>query len=174
MSHPLPDGEGSPPNETAAVTLPPVPSLYEWAGGMIALERLTARFYDRVRDDAVLAPIFAGMDSGHPRHVALFIAEVLRGPAAYTAERGGHATMIARHLNKRLTNAQRVRWVALLLDCADEVGVPDDPEFRSAFAAYLEWGSRLAVLNSREGAAPALAQPMPSWGWGEVGGPYRG
>ncbi len=150
------------------------PTLYEWAGGLPALERLTERFYARVADDALLAPVFARMGPEHPRHVALFLAEVLRGPAAYTAERGGHATMLAHHLGKRLTAAQRTRWVALLLECADEVALPDDPEFRSAFVAYLEWGSRLALLNSQDGVSPVLDQPMPSWGWGEVGGPYAG
>ena len=152
----------------------PPPTLYEWAGGLPALERLTAHFYDRVSRDPLLATVFARMDAGHPRHVALFLAEVLRGPERYSAERGGHATMLAHHLGRHLTPAQRTRWVALLLECADEVSLPDDPEFRSAFVAYLEWGSRLAVINSQEGAAPVLDQPMPSWGWGEVGGPYRG
>jgi hemoglobin len=159
----------APPTTPAAV-----PSLYEWAGGMPALERLTARFYDRVRDDGILAPVFAAMSPEHPRRVAHFLAEVLRGPATYTAERGGHATMLSHHLNKHLTAEQRTRWVALLLECADEVHLPDDPEFRSAFVSYLEWGSRLALMNSQEGVAPTLDQPMPSWGWGEVGGPYRG
>jgi hemoglobin len=150
------------------------PTLYEWVGGMPALERLTATFYGRVREDALLGPVFAHMDPEHPRYVAHFLAEVFRGPAAYTAERGGHATMLSHHLAKRLTQVQRARWVQLLLGSADEAGLPDDPEFRSAFVAYLEWGSRLAVLNSQEGAAPVLDQPMPTWGWGEVGGPYRG
>jgi len=63
--------------------------------------------------------------------------------------------------------------VQLLLESADEVGLPDDPEFRSAFVAYLEWGSRLALLNSQDGVAPSVDQSMPRWGWGEVGGPYR-
>lgn len=152
---------------------PAVPTLYEWAGGLTALERLTARFYGRVPDDPLLGPVFAHMDAAHPTHVAQFLAEVFRGPAAYTADRGGHATMLAHHLGRRLTQAQRRRWVALLLECADEVGLPDDPEFRSAFVAYLEWGTRLAVLNSQDGVDPVLDQPMPSWGWGEVGGPYR-
>jgi hemoglobin len=63
----------------------------------------------------------------------------------------------------------------LLLDCADEVGVPDDPEFRSALVGYLEWGTRLAVLNSHPGAVPPEeGSPMPTWGWGETRGPFSG
>jgi hemoglobin len=62
--------------------------------------------------------------------------------------------------------------MALLLDTADELGLPDDPEFRSALVGYLEWGTRLAVLNSQPGATVDEAAAMPRWGWGEVKGPY--
>jgi hemoglobin len=149
-----------------------VPTLYEWAGGMPALERLTARFYDRVASDGILGPVFAEMDRHHPRFVAQFLAEVLGGPQAYSTERGGHPHMAARHLGRHLTQPQRAHWVRLLLETADEVGLPEDPEFRSAFVSYLEWGSRLAVINSQPGAAVDPEAEMPRWGWGEVGGPY--
>ena len=82
--------------------------------------------------------------------------------------------MVGRHVNRQLTQAQRRAWVALLLDTADELRLPDDPEFRSALVSYLEWGSRLAVINSQPGAGEiAPTSPMPRWGWGEVKGPYR-
>lgn len=150
-----------------------VPSLYEWAGGLDALERLTSIFYGRVKLDPVLGPVFAGMDAHHPQHVARFLAEVFGGPAVYSGERGGHAHMVSQHLNRRLTEAQRRQWIALLIDAADEAGLPADPEFRSAFVGYIEWGTRLAVINSQSGDAPGLDTPMPKWGWGVPGGPYR-
>ena len=149
-----------------------VPTLFEWAGGMPALERLTDRFYARVREHPVLAPIFAEMDARHPHFVAQFLAEVLGGPTDYSAERGGHPHMIREHLGRHLNDAQRTAWMALLLDTANEVGLPSDPEFRSAFVAYLEWGSRLAVINSQPGAQAVEGAPMPKWGWGVPGGPY--
>ncbi len=151
-----------------------VPTVYEWAGGMPAFERLTALFYELVLQDPLLQPVFAHMSPDHPLHVARFLAEVFGGPATYSAEHGGHANMLAHHLSRRLSPAQRARWVQLLGEAADRVGLPDDPEFRSAFVAYLEWGSRLAVLNSQDGAQPQLDLPMPRWGWGEAGGPYQG
>lgn len=153
----------------------PTPTVYAWAGGDDALHRLTARFYDRVGQDPLLAPVFAQMDARHAAHVAGFIAEVLGGPQTYSTAHGGHAGMIGHHLGRQLTEEQRRHWVNLLLDCADEVGLPTDPEFRSAFVGYLEWGSRLAVINSQPGALPADPDsPMPAWGWGEVKGPYLG
>jgi hemoglobin len=150
-----------------------VPTLFEWMGGMAALERLMARFYERVPADPLLAPLFAQMAPEHVAHVARFVAEVLGGPKTYSAELGGHPAMIRKHLGRALTEAQRQRWMQLLLQCADELGVPDDPEFRSAFVSYLEWGTRLAVINSQPGVAVTGEAPMPAWDWGVVKGPYQ-
>ncbi len=154
--------------------MPTTPTLYEWAGGAPALERLFTRFYERVPDDELLAPVFASMDPAHAAHVAAFVAEVFGGPAVYSESHGGHAHMIRKHLGRALDEAKRRRWIALLQDVADEVGLPSDPEFRSAFVAYLEWGTRLAVLNSQPGAVAVEDAPMPKWGWGVPGGPYIG
>jgi len=151
-----------------------VPTLYQWLGGSEALIRLTTRFYENVKTDSLLAPVFAHMDAGHPAHVAAFLAEVLGGPADYSQSHGGHPHMIRQHLNRHLKQEQRRRWVALLLETADELAMPDDPEFRSALVGYLEWGSRLAVINSQAGATVDADAPMPRWGWGEVKGPYTG
>jgi hemoglobin len=106
--------------------------------------------------------------------MAAFLGEVLGGPRTYSESHGGHPHMVQRHLNRHLTQEQRKRWVGLLLDTADELGIPDDPEFRSALVGYLEWGSRLAVINSQQRATVDPNAPLPKWGWGEVKGPYAG
>ena len=95
-----------------------VPTLYDYLGGIDALNRLTARFYERVKDNGILAPIFAHMSADHPKHVAAFLAEVLGGPANYSAQHGGHPNMVRHHLNRHLGQAQRREWVTLLLDTA--------------------------------------------------------
>ena len=151
------------------------PSLYVWAGGKPALEKLVTVFYGKVSEDSLLSPIFAQMGPDHPKHVAAFIGEVFGGPDEFSQNHGGHAGMITKHLGKHLNEGQRHRWMELLLQSADEVGLPNDPEFRSAFVGYIEWGSRLAVINSQPGvSAPPASSPMPKWGWGEVGGPFKG
>ena len=150
-----------------------IPSLYEWAGGIPAFERLTEVFYKRVAEEPLLAPLFAHMDKAHPRFVAHFIAEVFGGPDLYSQERGGHHAMIKHHLGKHLNETQRKRWMGLLLECTDDCGFPQDPEFRSALVGYLEWGTRLAVINSQSDSLPDVETAMPKWGWGEVGGPYQ-
>jgi hypothetical protein len=73
--------------------------------------------------------------------------------------------MISQHLDKALTPEQRARWVLLLARSADEVGLPADAEFRAAFTAYLEWGSRIALENSQPGVHPPPHMPVPRWWW---------
>lgn len=73
--------------------------------------------------------------------------------------------MLRRHLNRNITEAQRRRWIELLVDAADAVGLPDDAEFRAAFMGYIEWGTRLAKLFSQPGAQPNFDEPVPKWTW---------
>ncbi|MFC4499805.1 MULTISPECIES: group II truncated hemoglobin [Streptomyces] len=150
-----------------------VPTLYRWAGGAEAFARLTDAFYTKVLADDLLAPVFANLAPEHAGHVALWLAEVFGGPDAYTATQGGHDHMVAKHFGLAITEAQRRRWVNLIQDAADEAGLPTDPEFRSAFLAYVEWGTRLAVHFSGPDAKPPTEQPVPMWGWGAAP-PYQG
>jgi hemoglobin len=145
-----------------------VPTLYDWAGGADAFERLTAAFYDKVLRDDLLEPTFRGMDPEHPRHVAAWLAEVFGGPPRYTDELGGYPHMLGKHRGLAITEPQRRRWVSLICDAADDAGLPRDPEFRSAFVAYVEWGTRLALHNSQPGAQAPPRAPVPRWGWGEA------
>ncbi|MDQ2874169.1 MAG: hypothetical protein M3Y33_04885 [Actinomycetota bacterium] len=55
-----------------------------------------------------------------------------------------------------------------MADVADEVGLPADPGFRSTFLAYLEWGTRIAVINSQPAAEVVEHAPVPLWGWGQT------
>ena len=150
-----------------------VPTLHDWSGGSAALERLTRVFYRHVLADDLIGPLFAHMDDEHPRHVAMWLAEVFGGPDRYTRERGGYPAMLGHHLGKAITEPQRRRWVSLLLDSLDEAGLPADPEFRAAFVGYVEWGTRLAQSNSQPGAAVVREAPVPRWGWG-VAPPWTG
>lgn len=148
------------------------PTLFEWAGGAQALDRLTETFYALVKDDDLIGPLFAHMDPHHPAYVAMWLGEVFGGPSRYTEERGGHAHMVSHHLGKGITEPQRRRWVSLLMDAADDAGLPTDPEFRAAFAGYIEWGTRLAVHFSQPGSTAPDEEPVPRWGWG-VMPPYQ-
>jgi len=149
------------------------PTVYEWAGGQDTFEKLTEVFYAKVLKDDMLGDLFRNMSSEHSKYVAHFLSEVLGGPKLYTGEsKKSHAHMISRHVGRKLDETQRKRWVQLFLESADEIGMPDDPEFRARLVSYLEWASRMAVTNSQLSESPVDQNtPMPNWSLGEPGGP---
>jgi hemoglobin len=146
-----------------------VQTLHEWAGGDEAFERLINAFYDRVERDDLLSPLFpGGVKPEHREHVIAWWREVFGGPARYTEELGGYEQMLAKHHALGITAEQRFRFASLMSLAADDAGLPDDPEFRSAFMGYVEWGTRLAMHNSQSGADVVPHAPVPRWGWGEA------
>src|ERR1700733_769906 len=72
-----------------------VPTLYEWAGGREAIERMIGCFYDRVERDDLLSPLFpGGVSAEHREHVTTWWCEVLGGPADYTQRLGGEPGLL--------------------------------------------------------------------------------
>jgi len=142
------------------------PTLFEWAGGFPALLRMTRIFYSKyVPQDPVVGPLFANMSPDHPERVAAWLSEVFGGPNFYSERYGGYSRMISQHVGKCITEEQRARWVKMLCQSADDALLPNDPEFRAAFVAYLEWGSRIGKENSQQGAMPPPNMPVPRWWW---------
>jgi hemoglobin len=154
---------------------PDLPTVFEWAGGLDAVRRLIDAFYDRVETDDLLSPFFpGGVSERHRAHVTAWWAEVLGGPTVYTDEHGGYEAMLAHHRDLAITPEQRHRFASTMSLAADDAGLPDDPEFRAAVIGYLEWGTRLAMHNSRPGADDVVEHaPVPRWGWG-VAPPWQG
>lgn len=145
---------------------PENPTLFQWAGGLPALLRMTRIFYRKyVPEDPLLALLFASMEPDHPERVAAWLGEVFGGPKFYSERYGGYRRMVSQHIGKQITEEHRSRWVAALSRAADDAKLPADAEFRAAFVAYLEWGSRIAVENSTVGARPPEGMPVPRWWW---------
>jgi hemoglobin len=145
------------------------PTLFDWAGGRAAFERLIDAFYDLVESDELLSPLFpGGVSDEHRRNVTTWWCEVFGGPGEYTETLGGYERMVGKHRDLAITPEQRFRFASLMSLAADDAGLPADPEIRSAFVAYVEWGTRLALQNSQPGAEVVQQAPLPHWGWGEA------
>ena len=151
------------------------PTVYERGGGQEAFEKLTEVFYAKVLKDDLLGDLFRNMSSEHSKNVAEFLSEVLGGPKHYTGEsKKSHAHMISQHVGRKLDEAQRQRWIQLVLESADEIGMPNDAKFRAGLISYLEWGSRMVVKSSQTSENPIDENtPMPEWGWGAPGAPSQ-
>jgi CDGSH-type Zn-finger protein/truncated hemoglobin YjbI len=142
------------------------PTLFEWAGGFPALLRMTRIFYGKyVPQDPLVGPLFARMSPDHPERVAAWLSEVFGGPDFYSQLYGSYSRMISQHVGKCITEEQRARWVEMLCRSADDAMLPNDAEFRAAFVAYLEWGSRIGKENSQQHAVPPPNMPVPRWWW---------
>ncbi|HWG15822.1 MAG TPA: ferritin-like domain-containing protein [Streptosporangiaceae bacterium] len=147
-----------------------VPSLFEWAGGLPALTRLTERLYDKlVPADTMLAPLFADILPGYPEREAGRIAAAFGGPRPATVPAPGNgaaAGPAAEH---------RARWVTLATRAADETGLPSDAAFRAAFTSFLTWDAAGALARGQAGGAPAGSGQdggtPPAWDWSAAGPP---
>ena len=143
-------------------------TLYDEVGGRDGLRRLSTAFYDRVLADELLAPVFASFTAAHLEHVAVWLAEVLGGPAEFTASLGGHQALLRSHLGLGIRDDHRARWLALMADAIDEV-VPGRPELRQSLMDYFDWGTGIAQSVSQNPVGTDLGEPGPTPRWGRHG-----
>src|SRR5215472_10739345 len=137
------------------------PTLFEWAGGLPALTRMSRFLYEKhIPADTLLAPAFAAMAPDQAHRLAGWLAVALGGPASDTA--AGDVSAAVGLSGWDADDGQRARWVSLAGRAADETGLPADPGFRAAFASCIEWISR--AVDTDAGA-------VPRWDWGPAGPP---
>jgi hemoglobin len=146
------------------------PTIYDCAGGGSAFQRLVERFYEKVRVDPLLAPLFVHFTDEHVRRVGLWLGEVFGGPPRYTQEQGGHHDILVRHGGLAITEPQRARWAALMIETAS-AELPAEPKLQRRFAEYIEWGTGVAREASQPGYVVPPARPTPRWDWGPDGPP---
>lgn len=125
-----------------------MPSLFEHAGGEAALHRLEQIFYDSVLTDPILQPLFGEGNPDHVDHLTAFTAESFGGPDSFSRQLG-FAHLIAVHRGLQITEAQRRRFVELYMAALDAAQMPADAPFRDAVREHVEFGSRVAMQNSK-------------------------
>lgn len=116
-------------------------------GGRPTFERLVHRFYQGVRDDAVLAPMYPQDDwEGAEHRLTGFLEQYWGGPTTYSQERG-HPRLRMRHHPFRITPDARDRWLAHMRVAVDELELP--PMHEAALWDYLERAAG-AMVNTLE------------------------
>jgi hemoglobin len=110
----------------------PEPSLYDQVGGMPFFERLVDRFYEGVRGDDVLLPLYPDVTddlAGARRRLTLFLVQYWGGPTTYLEERG-HPRLRARHSPFSIGVAERDRWLLHMRVAIDASDAPADATTR--------------------------------------------
>lgn len=126
----------------------PAQTLYDQVGGMPFFERLVDRFYEGVRSDDVLLPLYPEQDLvGARRRLVLFLVQYWGGPTTYLAERG-HPRLRARHFPFSIGGLERDRWLLHMREAIDESGAP--PEARARLHEYVTMAAD-AMRNRDEG-----------------------
>ena len=107
------------------------PTVYDVVGGLDFFVALADRFYDRVRDDAVLLPLYPEPDDlpAASRRLALFLAQYWGGPHTYSEERG-HPMLRARHNPYVIGALERDHWLVCMLSAVNELVDNDDVRAR--------------------------------------------
>jgi hemoglobin len=115
--------------------MPDKPTVYDTVGGMPFFERLADAFYEHVKVDSVLLPLYPEPEDLGPasRRLALFLAQYWGGPHTYNEERG-HPMLRARHMPYRISPLERDHWLVCMLSAVNET-VTDDA-VRAKFTEY--------------------------------------
>jgi len=143
---------GGPPRAGQPVTLrtwasgpAATESFWHQVGGRPTFERLVRRFYEGVRGDEVLWPMYPEDDlEGAVQRLTGFLEQYWGGPGTYSEERG-HPRLRMRHLPFTVTPEARDHWLAHMRDAVDELGL--SPLHEATLWDYLERAAH-AMVNA--------------------------
>lgn len=120
-------------------------TIWSQVGGSATFERLVRRFYDGVRKDPVLAPMYPADDwEGAIWRLQKFLEQYWGGPTTYQ-ERRGHPRLRMRHHPYAINSDARERWLQHMNAALDEVALP--PMADTQFREYVERAA-LALTNT--------------------------
>ena len=143
------------------------PTLYEFAGGHAALLALARAHHARCLADPELNHPFSHPDQ-HPQHVerlAAYWAEVLGGPPSYSESMADQSYLVRLHSGNGIHDDLSSRFVECFVRAADDAGLPDDPEFRAALRAYMEWAATDVTRYDATADDVPRGLAMPHWSW---------
>jgi hemoglobin len=95
---------------------------YEAIGGAETLRKLVDAFYLRVAKDPLLSPIFPKDLTLTADKQFMFLTQFLGGEPLYSNVYG-HPMMRARHMSFQVTPKRAERWLKLMKEAMDEIGM---------------------------------------------------
>jgi hemoglobin len=111
-------------------------TLYDAVGGEPLFRRLVGGFYQRVRQDPILRPLYPEdeLDDAEER-LRMFLIQYWGGPATYSEQRG-HPRLRMRHAPFAIGEQERDAWLRNMRAALDEVGL--DAQHAAAVWDHLE------------------------------------
>jgi len=120
-------------------------SFYDEVGGHDTFHQLVSRFYQLVREDEILRPLYPEdeLDAAEER-LRMFLEQYWGGPRTYSDQRG-HPRLRMRHAPFKIGPIERDAWLRCIKIAVDEENLPEP--YRQQLWAYLEMAAH-SMMNS--------------------------
>ena len=124
----------------------PQQSFYDEVGGHDTFRAIVSRFYQLVREDEILLPLYPEEDlDGAEVRLRIFLEQYWGGPRTYSDERG-HPRLRMRHAPFVIGYLERDAWLRCMHTAVAEIDSQTlDDEHRAALLAYLEMAAQSMV-----------------------------
>jgi hemoglobin len=123
-------------------------SFYDEVGGAETFRSIVSRFYQLVREDEILRPLYPDdeLDAAEER-LRMFLEQYWGGPRTYSDQRG-HPRLRMRHAPFRIGFLERDAWLRCMhIAVADIDAKTLDDVHRKALLDYLEMAAQ-SMVNS--------------------------
>ena len=126
----------------------PQRSFYDEVGGHETFHAIVSRFYQLVREDEILLPLYpeGDLDAAEVR-LRMFLEQYWGGPRTYSDQRG-HPRLRMRHAPFSIGYIERDAWLRCMHTAVAEIDSQTlDDEHRAELLAYLEMAAH-SMVNS--------------------------
>ena len=126
----------------------PQRSFYDEVGGHDTFHAIVSRFYQLVREDEILLPLYPEGDlDGAEVRLRMFLEQYWGGPRTYSEQRG-HPRLRMRHAPFVIGYIERDAWLRCMHTAVAEVDSQTlDDQHRAELLAYLEMAAQ-SMVNS--------------------------
>ena len=123
-------------------------SFYDAVGGHDTFHAIVSRFYQLVREDEILRPIYPEDElDGAEERLRMFLEQYWGGPRTYSDQRG-HPRLRMRHAPFRIGYIERDAWLRCMHTAVAEIDSQTlDDEHRKELLGYLEMAAH-SMVNS--------------------------
>jgi hemoglobin len=126
----------------------PARSFYDEVNGDETFRAIVSRFYQLVREDEILRPLYPEDDlDGAEERLRMFLDQYWGGPRTYSDQRG-HPRLRMRHSPFKIGYIERDAWLRCMRTAVAEIDSQTlDDAHRKALSDYLEMAAH-SMVNS--------------------------
>ena len=124
-------------------------TFYDAVGGAETFRTLISRFYEQVRDDEVLRPMYPEKDLKPAEdRLRMFLEQYWGGPRTYSDQRG-HPRLRMRHAPYHVGPLERDAWLRCMHTAVASIDATTlDDEHRAELLGYLDMAAQHMVNSS--------------------------